>query len=136
MLNSLGRSLIRGLRSDWRRLRQAGVVAAEEQQRLARPVLDALDAADEDGVVAGLVRLLDEALDDRQRPVDHRRSAVSNMVRHALELVLTLAGEALRQLALILPEDVHRKGRGAADHREGVGPVIHADQDQWRLERQ
>src|SRR5579885_921390 len=99
-------------RLDRRGLRQAGVVAAEEEEGLAGPVLDVLHVANKDGMVAGLVGFVPQALDNGERPVDDRRAGNAGMEADALELVLAFAGEALRNLALLLAQDVHGEGFG------------------------
>lgn len=96
----------------------------------------ALDRANEDGVVAGFVCLLNHALDHRQCAIKDRSAILASVMGDAVELVFAFSRESLRNLALLFSQHIHRERLRLADDRVRISPMIDAYQDFRRIERQ
>ena len=84
----------------------AHVFAAAEHQRRLVGIGEALDMADEDDVVAAVMAELVAAFEMRRRADHDRRAAFRDDVIDIGELVLDRLGESVRQLDLVVGQDV------------------------------
>src|SRR5258705_3522171 len=115
---------------------QTIVAAAEIDQRVPSADARALDATDEDRVVALEVHVDGRALEVGERVVEERQAQRAQRERHALERVLDLGrGEPARDAFLVMTEYVDREPLARDQGRIALRLVVDADEDERRLER-
>src|SRR5215472_1052671 len=93
---------------------------AEQERRLGR-VRVAFDVSDKNDVVAAVVPILVAAFEMRRRADQDGSAAFGNDVVDLGKLVLMLASEVIRQLDLVIGQNVDDKVRPLLERRKAVG---------------
>jgi len=115
---------------------QSAESAAKVRERGVLGARRLLDPREEDGVGSAHYRLFDLTLEMRERVLDQRDPGPAAHDVDSLELVLTLSSEFVRNLALVLGEDVHAEDAGVVDRHLSIARLVQADQEHRRVHRQ
>src|SRR4051812_35187759 len=91
--------------------------------------------ADEDDVVAAVMAELVAAFEMRRRADDDRGAALGNDMLDIDELVVALLGELVRQLDLVVGQDVDAEMRAFLEGRQALRVERAAPQHQRRAQR-
>jgi hypothetical protein len=113
---------------------QLVIPAAEVNQRSAAGVFGVEHFGDQDGVVAGVDHAMDAALEAGKCAGDERHTAVSCQPLDSVETVVPRAREVDGKILLVLAQYIDTDVLRAAEMRQDGGAMIHADQDQRRLQ--
>src|SRR6516225_9325321 len=113
----------------------AHVFATAEQQRRLVRVGVALDMADEDDVVAAIVPVFIATLEMRRGADQHRCAAFGDEVIDLGEFVFVLVGELVRQLDLVVRQDIDDEMRSLLECSKTVRIERGAPQHERRIER-
>ena len=112
-----------------------GAVSASVKQQGAPTfgMFDSVNVAEDNNVVAAFHDIDPAAFNIGQAARKDRTAAVPGVKAPVLEFVLLRAGEILRQIALVLPENIDRESLALAKRLQASDGAGQADQDQRRV---